>query len=135
MKLTDLEALEKLQRSRSFRVRFFRDGTEDHLPPSDGPGVSLERACKLADRLHAVSVLGHVTMVAVIGPDMRPVFAANPVPTIPTIPPMTPEAPPMRVSRRAFALAESEGIDLDILVNPDALETVLTDAILVREAT
>ena len=68
-------------------------------------------------------------MVAVIGPDMRPVFAANPVP------PMTPEVPPMRVSRRAFALAESEGIDLDLLVNPDALETVLTDAILVREAT
>lgn len=132
MKLTDLEALEKLQRSRSFRVRFFRDGTEDHLPQADGPGVSLDRACKLADRLHAVSVLGHVTMVAVIGPDMRPVFAASAVPTIPT---MTPEAPPMRVSRRAFALAESEGIDLDILVNPDALETVLTDAILVREAT
>ena len=132
MKLTDLEALEKLQRSRSFRVRFFRDGTEDHLPQADGPGVSLDRACKLADRLHAVSVLGRVTMVAVIGPDMRPVFAASAVPTIPT---MTPEAPPMRVSRRAFALAESEGIDLDILVNPDALETVLTDAILVREAT
>ena len=132
MKLTDLEALEKLQRSRSFRVRFFRDGTEDHLPQADGPGVSLDRACKLADRLHAVSVLGHVTMVAVIGPDMRPVFAASAVPTRPT---MTPEAPPMRVSRRAFALAESEGIDLDILVNPDALETVLTDAILVREAT
>lgn len=132
MKLTDLEALEKLQRSRSFRVRFFRDGTEDHLPQADGPGVSLDRACKLADRLHAVSVLGHVTMVAVIGPDMRPVFAAS---AVPAIPPMIPEVPPMRVSRRAFALAESEGIDLDLLVNPDALETVLTDAILVREAT
>lgn len=132
MKLTDLEALEKLQRSRSFRVRFFRDGTEDHLPQADGPGVSLDRACKLADRLHAVSVLGHVTMVAVIGPDMRPVFAAS---AVPAMRPMTPEAPPMRVSRRAFALAESEGIDLDLLVNPDALETVLTDAILVREAT
>lgn len=133
MKLTDLEALEKMQRSRSFRVRFFRDGTEDHLPPADGPGVSLDRACKLADRLHAVSVLGRVTMVAVIGPDMRPVFSASAVPTIPT--PYAPEVPPMRVSRRAFALAESEGIDLDLLVNPDALETVLTDSILVREAT
>jgi len=133
MKLSDLEALEKLQRSRSFRVRFFRNGIEDHLPPIDAAGVSLDRACKLADRLQAVSSVGRVTMVAVIGPDMRPVFAASPVPTITT--PYAPEVPPMRVSRRAFALAESEGIDLDILVNPDALETVLSETVLIREAT
>jgi len=133
MKLSDLEGLEKLQRSRSFRVRFFRDGIEDHLPQADMPGASLDRACKLADRLQAVSSVGHVTMVAVIGPDMRPVFTAGPVPPMST--PSAPEVPPMRVSRRAFALAESEGIDLDILVNPDALETVLPETVLIREAT
>ena len=58
MKLSDLTKLEKLARSRNWRVRVSSTTGIDYLPGLDSPGVSQAVAAKLVARIKAIEHLG-----------------------------------------------------------------------------
>jgi hypothetical protein len=72
----------------------------------------------VADRLEALAHVYGFKNIAVVDEALKPVFA----PHEPYTPPPPPPAP---TQSRLHRLAAAEGIDLDLLVNPDALEPLM----------
>lgn len=125
MKLSQLSALEAKSKRSLWRVTFSSPTGPDACPTIGQAGVSLDKACEIADRLEALSALYGFSSIAVVDETLRPVFAPH-EPHTP--PPPPPPPPPSRIHR----LAAAEGIDLDLLVNPDALDAMLADTITIK---
>jgi hypothetical protein len=114
-----LSALEREARGKSWRVSFVRNGIPDQLPESGGYPLRIAKAKekrirKIADAL-GISDIYVVSTLATAAP-----AAAPPAPMAP------------RHKSRLRSLAESEGIDLDLLVNPDALESLSQEITVIR---
>ena len=123
MKLSDLTKLEKLARSRNWRVRISSTTGIDYLPDLGSPGVSQAVASKLAARVKAIEHLGVYADPVVVGPDLAPIGLSQPIQAPVSEPP---------IPSRLQSLAASEGIDLDLLVNPDALVAAMSDTTIIR---
>lgn len=125
MDLKTLAALEARAKRALWRVSFVAPEGPDTCPTLGQPGLSLERACAVADRLEALAPVYGFKNIAVVDETLKPVFA----PHEPYTPPPPAPAPMSRLHR----LAAAEGIDLDLLVNPDALEPLMgADTITVK---
>lgn len=122
MKLSDLTKLEKLARSRHWRVRVSSTTGIDYLPGLDSPGVSQAVASKLVARIKAIEHLGVCADPVIVGPDLIPLGVA------PTPAPLPSAPKPSRLS----SLAAAEGIDMELLVNPDALDSAFGDISVIR---
>jgi hypothetical protein len=118
MDLKTLSALESRAKRALWRVSFVGPEGPDTCPTLGQPGLSLERACAVADRLEALAHVYGFKNIAVVDEALKPVFA----PHEPYTPPPPPPAP---TQSRLHRLAAAEGIDLDLLVNPDALEPLM----------
>lgn len=127
MDLKTLASLEARAKRALWRVSFVGPDGPDTCPTLGSPGVSLERACAIADRLEALAPVYGFKTIAVVDEALKPVFAPHEPYTPP--PPVTPPPAPMS---RLHRLAAAEGIDLDLLVNPDALEPMLADTITIK---
>ena len=127
MDLKTLSALESRAKRALWRVSFVGPEGPDTCPTLGQPGLSLECACALADRLEALAHVYGFKNIAVVDEALKPVFA----PHEPYTPPPPPPAPTPAQSR-LHRLAAAEGIDLDLLVNPDALEPAFADPITIK---
>lgn len=127
MDLKTLSALEARAKRALWRVSFVGPEGPDTCPTLGQPGLSLERACAVADRLEALAHVYGFKNIAVVDEALKPVFA----PHEPYTPPPPPPAPTPAQSR-LHRLAAAEGIDLDLLVNPDALEPAFADPITIK---
>ena len=127
MDLKTLSALEARAKRALWRVSFVGPEGPDTCPTLGQPGLSLERACAVADRLEALANVYGFKNIAVVDEALKPVFA----PHEPYTPPPPPPAPTPAQSR-LHRLAAAEGIDLDLLVNPDALEPAFADPITIK---
>lgn len=115
-----LSALEREARGKSWRVSFLRNGVPDALPESGGYPLRIARAKE--KRIKAIAAALGITDIVVVS-------------TLVPKPPLAlvaPEAPAPRHKSRLRSLAESEGIDLDLLVNPDALESLSQEITVIR---
>ena len=115
-----LSALEREARGKSWRVSFVRNGIPDQLPESGGYPLRIAKAKE--KRIRKIAAALGITDIYVVStlatPPVVPVASAAPV------------AP--RHKSRLRSLAESEGIDLDLLVNPDALESLSPSLTVIR---
>ena len=126
MDLKTLASLEAKAKRALWRVSFASPEGPDTCPTLGQPGLSLERACTVADRLEALAPVYGFKNIAVVDEALKPVFA----PHEPYTPP--PPAPAPAPISRLHRLAAAEGIDLDLLVNPDALEPAFADTITIK---
>lgn len=133
MDLKALTALESRAKRALWRVSFVGPEGPDTCPTLGQPGLSLERACTVADRLEALAPVYGFKAIAVVDEALRPVFAPH-EPYTPPAPhmPHVPHTPTPPKTSRLQKLAASEGIDLDLLVNPEALEESMSDPITIR---
>lgn len=110
-----LSDLEREARGKSWRVSFLRNGIADMMPESGG--ILLRAARAKEKRIRAIAVALGITNIMVVS------TLSGPVPGVP---------PPIRHKSRLRSIAENEGIDLDILVNPEALEGLVSDIVVIR---
>ena len=118
-----LSALEREARGKSWRVSFVRNGIPDQLPESGGYSLRIAKAKE--KRIRAIAAALNITDIFVVSTLVEPLKSlAAPAAPVPS------EAP--RHKSRLRSLAESEGIDLDLLVNPDALESLSQEITVIR---
>ena len=120
-----LSALEREARGKSWRVSFLRNGVPDTLPESGGYPLRIAKAKE--KRIKAIAAaLGisdiYVVSTLVAQSAKGAMAQEQPVP-VPLV---------SRHKSRLRSLAESEGIDLDLLVNPDALESLSQEITVIR---
>lgn len=117
-----LSALEREARGKSWRVSFVRNGVPDQLPESGGYPLRIAKAKE--KRIRAIAAALRITDIFVVStlvesPKPPKALAAA-------------DAPAPKHKSRLRSLAESEGIDLDLLVNPDALEALSQEVTVIR---
>lgn len=123
MKLAELSRLEKLARSRAYRLKLMGASGITYLPGLDERGVTFDRAQSLLARVNAIAHLGYFADPVIVGPDLMPIG---------TTPPPAPTTTPPPSTSRIASLAAAEGIDMSLLVNPDALEGAFGDISIIR---
>ena len=116
-----LSALEREARGKSWRVSFVRNGVPDQLPESGGYPLRIAKAKE--KRIRAIAAALGITDIFVVS-----TLVGSPKAPVARVP----EAPAPRHKSRLRSLAESEGIDLDLLVNPDALESLSQEITVIR---
>jgi hypothetical protein len=118
-----LSALEREARGKSWRVSFLRNGVPDALPESGGYPLRIARAKE--KRIKAIAAALGITDIVVVSTLVLKAQGAiaQPVPGV---------LPVSRHKSRLRSIAESEGIDLDLLVNPDALEALSQEITVIR---
>ena len=118
-----LSALEREARGKSWRVSFLRNGVPDTLPESGGYPLRIARAKEKRIRAiaAALGISDIVVVSTLVAQSAKPREAAIAV-----------SVPPVKHKSRLRSLAESEGIDLDLLVNPDALESLSQEITVIR---
>lgn len=117
-----LSALEREARGKSWRVSFVRNGIPDRLPESGGYPLRIAKAKE--KRIRAIAAALKITDISVVS-----TLVESPKAPVTQV---APEAPAPRHKSRLRSLAESEGIDLDLLVNPDALESLSQEITVIR---
>lgn len=117
-----LSALEREVRGKSWRVSFVRNGIPDQLPESGGYPLRIAKAKE--KRIRAIAAALKITDIFVVS-----TLVESPKAPVTQV---APEAPAPRHKSRLRSLAESEGIDLDLLVNPDALESLSQEITVIR---
>lgn len=119
-----LSALEREARGKSWRVSFVRNGIPDQLPESGGYPLRIAKAKE--KRIRAIAAALGITDIFVVS-----TLVGSPKAPVALVA-LGPEAPAPRHKSRLRSLAESEGIDLDLLVNPDALEALSQEITVIR---
>ena len=119
-----LSALEREARGKSWRVSFLRNGVPDTLPESGGYPLRIAKAKEKRIRAiaAALGISDIVVVSTLVAQSAKPREGAMAVPGV----------PPVKHKSRLRSLAESEGIDLDLLVNPDALESLSQEITVIR---
>lgn len=117
-----LSALEREARGKSWRVSFVRNGIPDQLPESGGYPLRIAKAKE--KRIRAIAAALKITDIFVVSTLVESPKAL--------VGPVALDAPAPRHKSRLRSLAESEGIDLDLLVNPDALEALSQEITVIR---
>jgi len=118
-----LSALEREARGKSWRVSFLRNGVPDTLPESGGYPLRIARAKE--KRIKAIAAALGISDIVVVSTLVAQSAKPREQP-VPGVPPVS------RHKSRLRSLAESEGIDLDLLVNPDALEALSQEITVIR---
>jgi hypothetical protein len=116
-----LSALEREARGKSWRVSFLRNGVPDTLPESGGYPLRIARAKE--KRIKAIAAALGISDIVVVSTLVAQSAKEQPVPV---------SVLPVKHKSRLRSLAESEGIDLDLLVNPDALEALSQEITVIR---
>jgi hypothetical protein len=117
-----LSALEREARGKSWRVSFLRNGVPDTLPESGGYPLRIAKAKE--KRIKAIAAALGISDIVVVSTLVAQSAKAQEQPV--------PVVPPVKHKSRLRSLAESEGIDLDLLVNPDALEALSQEITVIR---
>lgn len=117
-----LSALEREARGKSWRVSFLRNGVPDTLPESGGYPLRIAKAKE--KRIRAIAAALGISDIVVVSTLVAQ--SAKAAMAVPGVPPVS------RHKSRLRSLAESEGIDLDLLVNPDALESLSQEITVIR---
>jgi len=119
-----LSALEREARGKSWRVSFLRNGVPDTLPESGGYPLRIARAKE--KRIRAIAAALGISDIVVVSTLVAQSAKAQGAMAVPGVLPVS------RHKSRLRSLAESEGIDLDLLVNPDALEALSQEITVIR---
>lgn len=122
-----LAQLEHLARSPAWRAHFrHQDGRDDAIPPIGDPGVSQSKAKSLLLRIAKLAPSYGWTNARVEADGATPhVVSPAPVPT-PSAPIERPVDPRLQQAIRKLDL---DGIDLDLLVNPEELLSSASDVV------
>jgi hypothetical protein len=129
LNLKELKALERKWQKGVYRVTFQTSSGTESLPDKPNLGMILDEAFKVADRLRVVAALKGIdkATIKVVGPDGQ-----EPASILPFVQPVrTESADPVKqfslsVKQRK-GLTNLDNVDLDLLVNPEALEEAAQD--------
>lgn len=129
MNLKELERLERKWQKGVYRVTYQTSSGTESLPDKPNTGMILDEAFKVADRLRVVAALKGIdkTTIKVIGPDGQEAPTLLPFVQVARMDTALQVKQSSLSSKQQKGLINLDNVDLDLLVNPEALEDAAQD--------
>ena len=124
MNLKELEALERKWQKGVYRVTYQTSSGTESLPDKPNNGMILDEAFRVADRLRVVAALKGIdkSTIKVIGPDGQEAAMILPFVQVARMDAAIQVKQSSLSSKQQRGLINLDNVDLDLLVNPEALE-------------